>query len=275
VSRARAGAEPVCRRRNNDSGLPSHPAAKHKERMSGDRSCPLTVVIACHNEAGAIADVVRRCRAVCEPAAQLLVVDDGSADDTARIAEQAGAEVVRLSPNGGKGRALRAGFAASRGAWVATLDGDGQDLPEELPLLRAAAGPGIGLVIGSRFRGRLEPGAIRPINLAGNLGLTLLFDALYGRAISDSQAGFRLLDGDLARSLALRSSEYEIETEVLARVLRLGWRAVEVPVTRRPRASGVTDFRTIANGMRILGTMVRCRMDRVASCGLPAQPLDR
>lgn len=221
------------------------------------------MLVACHNEQTAIAEVVHRCRQACEPHTQILVVDDGSIDDTANQALQAGAQVLRLAVNGGKGAALRAGLQAAHGEWIATIDGDGQDDPAELPLLRAAVTADVGLVIGSRFRGKLERGAILPLNLVGNLALTATFDLLYGQPISDTQAGFRLIRGDLARGLQLRSSQYEIETEVLAQVLRAGWRVVEVPVTRRARVGGTTDFRRVANGLKILAMMIRCRFGQL------------
>ena len=219
----------------------------------------LSVVIAAHNEQGAIAAVVRRCREVLGPAVQIIVVDDGSTDGTAQLARDAGAQVLQLVPNQGKGRALAAGFAQTTGRWVATLDGDGQDPPDDLLRLWAARGDRVGLVIGARWNGKLAAGAVKPINLLGNLALTALFDLLFGCLVSDTQAGVRLLRGELARGIAWQSAQYEIETEVLARVLRRGWRVVEVPVTRRPRQGGSTDFRRVANGLRIVRTMLAVR----------------
>ena len=83
---------------------------------------------------------------------------------------------------------------------------------------------------------------------------------LFGHRITDSQAGFRVIRGDLARAMALRSDEYEFETEVLAKVLRRGLKVVEVPVTRSPRSAGRTDFRRVHNGLRILKTMLAERL---------------
>ena len=222
----------------------------------------LSIVIAAHNEQASIADVVRQCRAVVGPEAEIWVVDDGSRDATADVARRAGAQVLQLATNQGKGRALAAGFAQTTGQWVATIDGDGQDPPADLLLLLRARRDDVGLVIGSRFKGKLAPGAITPLNLLGNLALTALFDVLFGCTVSDTQAGLRLLRGDLARTIHWQSREYEIETEVLARVLRRGWQVVEVPVTRLPRMGGHTDFRRIHNGMRILQTMLAIRIQR-------------
>ena len=110
---------------------------------------------------------------------------------------------------------------------------------------------------GSRFIGKLETGAISGPNLVGNLAFTGLFDLLYGAKITDTQAGFRAVRGDVARSLVLESTEYEIETEMLAKILGQRLRVLEVPVTRRARAAGTTDFRRVRNGLRILATILR------------------
>ena len=229
--------------------------------MSNTPSADVSVVIAAHDEATTIASVVAGVRAALgQRLLEILVVDDGSTDGTGRVAEAAGAAVLRLSPNRGKGEALRVGIGRSRGAWLVFLDADGQDDPAEIPTLLAAVTPDIAMVNGSRFIGTLEGGAISAPNWVGNVAFTGLFDLLYGARITDSQAGFRAIRGDVARSLVLHSTEYEIETEMLAQVLRSGLRVVEVPVTRRARQGGTTDFRRIRNGLRILRTILTERV---------------
>lgn len=218
------------------------------------------VVIAAHNEAATIADVVRRATQAVGRGCTVIVVDDGSTDDTARQAESAGARVIQLSPNGGKGAALRTGIAESTGDWLVFIDADGQDDPDEIPLLLEHAWGDTVMVNGSRFIGTMRSGAISGPNWFGNLFMTGLLDLLFVAPITDSQAGFRAIRGDIARALPLRSVEYEIETEMLAKLLRAGHRVVEVPVTRDKRAAGTTDFRRIRNGLRILGTIVRERI---------------
>jgi len=224
----------------------------------------VSVVIAAHNEAVTIADVVQRSRAAVADTgfrcAEVVVVDDGSTDGTFTEAEAAGARTFRLAPNQGKGKALRTGIERSVGDWLVFLDADGQDDPAEIPLLLAKAGGDTVMVNGSRFIGRLERGAISRPNWVGNVAMTSLFDLAFGARITDSQAGFRAIRGDVARGLILDSREYEIETEMLAKVLRAGHTVVEVPVTRYPRAAGATDFRRIRNGLRILRTIARERL---------------
>lgn len=224
----------------------------------------ISLVIAAHNEAATIADVVERARvAIAEPC-EVIVIDDGSGDGTGDAAAAVGARVIRLSPNRGKGVALRTGIDASRGEWLIFIDADGQDDPDEIPKLLTEARHGVAMVNGSRFRGRLLEGAISGPNLVGNLVMTGLLDLAFLATITDSQAGFRVVHGPTVRALPLRSVEYEIETEMLAHLLRRRLRVVEVPVNRYRRAAGVTDFRRIRNGLRILRTIVRERLRPVA-----------
>ncbi len=220
----------------------------------------VSLVIAAHNEAGTIVDVLAQATAAIAEPCEAIVVDDGSTDNTADLATEAGAQVIRLTPNRGKGVALRRGIDASRGQWLVFIDADGQDDPAEIPLLLQAAHDGVVLVNGSRFKGSLRQGAISRSNLLGNLVMTGLFDLLFLARITDSQAGFRVFHGPTARAFELRAVEYEIETEMLAAALGSGMRIVEVPVTRYRRQAGATDFRRIRNGLAILRTIVAERI---------------
>lgn len=219
----------------------------------------VSVVIPAFDEAAAIAAVVRGARDVAG-VLEVIVVDDASRDDTAGVAAVAGARVLRLAHNLGKGAAVRRGVAAATGDVVVLLDGDGQDPPAEIPRLLAAIEAGADLAIGSRFLGRFEPGAITAIDRMGNRGLSWAFGALFGVALTDTQAGFRAARRELLASLLprLRARGFEIETELLAAAIAAGARVVEVPVTRRPRLHGVTRLRRVVDGLRILGCMLRC-----------------
>ena len=166
----------------------------------------------------------------------VIVVDDGSTDDTAANAEAAGAEVIRQVPNQGKGAALRAGFEralADGCAAVVTLDADGQHDPHEIPRFIAAytapgaSGPRPELIIGSRDFDRMPP-----VRRASNTIGTAAFSWAVGRHVPDNQSGYRLLGRRLMTAM-LESSEsgFEFEIEMIAVCIRNGWTLDWVPIS--------------------------------------------
>ncbi len=227
--------------------------------LTGSNLPEVSVVIPAYNEGHAIGGLVEAIRGIAGQQAEIIVVDDGSTDATADQAAAAGAVIVRLGSNQGKGAALRRGFEESAGTWVVTIDADGQDDPDDLPALLEAARNGADLVIGSRFVGTLHDGAISPLNALATRAFNTLINVLFGASITDSQAGFRCFSSELLAKLGSVATEYEIETEMLLLSLRAGATVVEVPVNRYPRSGGDTSFSRIRHGFRILGTIVRCR----------------
>ncbi len=202
-------------------------------RDPGTPAPRVLAVIPAHDEAPRIAAVV------CRAAAHLpvLVVDDGSGDDTATVARTAGAEVLELRPNQGKGAALRAGFrfALERGYdGTVTLDGDGQHDPEEIPLFLDAltpvgpAGPGPRpeLVVGRRDFRRM-PASRRIANTAGGWA----FSWAVGSDVPDNQSGYRLVGRRLmATVLASEEQGFEFEVEMLATCIARRWPISWVPI---------------------------------------------
>jgi glycosyltransferase involved in cell wall biosynthesis len=183
----------------------------------------------------------------------VLVVDDGSTDETASVAGAAGAEVLRQAPNQGKGAALRAGFgrALERGASaVLTLDADGQHDPARIPaFLEAWRERGAPLVIGRRDFSAM-PWSRR---LANNLG-TGTFSWAVGRHIDDNQSGYRLIAHPLLPGL-LRSREagFEFEVEMITLAIRAGlaidW--VPIPTIYEDQGSHIRPIAHVTNFLRV------------------------
>ena len=185
----------------------------------------LIAVLPAHDEAPRIGSVIggatRHVR--------VLVVDDGSTDETATVARSAGAEVLEQRPNQGKGAALRAGFrrALEVGAIaVITLDADGQHDPADLPRFLDAALADAELVVGQRDFGAM-PLLRRTSNAAG----TVLLSAALGRWIPDNQSGYRRIGRRLMSAmLESRDDGFAFEVEMIAVCLREGWPISWVPI---------------------------------------------
>ena len=186
----------------------------------------VVALIPAYQEGPRIGAVVERARAHLP----VVVIDDGSSDDTAGRAEAAGATVVHQLPNAGKGAALRAGFRyALDGGYSAavTLDADGQHDPDEIPaFLDVFRERRPELVIGKRAFGEMPP-VRRLSNTLG--GLTL--SAALGRNVPDNQSGYRLIGRVLMRAM-LESDEsgFEFEVEMIARAIALGLPIEWVPI---------------------------------------------
>jgi glycosyltransferase involved in cell wall biosynthesis len=189
----------------------------------------VAALIPAYNEAATIADVVRGVRPF---VSRVLVVDDGSSDGTGDEAREAGAEVVTHAGNLGKGHAVRTGLArllSGETTHVLMLDGDMQHLPGEAPrLVDAARETGADVVIGQRqFDPAGMPASRYHTNRIGSRALS----SFVGVAVDDTQCGFRLFRADILRKMRLSARGYDIETEMLIKLRRLGGRVTSVPVS--------------------------------------------
>ena len=193
--------------------------------------------------------------------ADVVVVSDGSRDDTAAKAEAAGARVEVLPENRGKGFALRRGIElalARAPRALVLLDGDGQHDPGDLPALFAAWDGGRGdLVVGARLEdaGRI-PRARYWTNYIGTRILTWMSEL----ELEDSQSGYRLLSSDLARRMRLRSDGYAIETEMLIKAGKAGARVAHVPV-RTIYNDEKSHFRPLLDTLRIALAAIQFKVD--------------
>ncbi len=192
---------------------------------------------------------------------EVIVVDNGSTDRTAQVAEEAGARVVREARRG-YGFACLAGIAsADRPDLFVFLDGDYSDHPDEMPLLLAPILRGeADLVIGSRMLGRRERGALLPQARFGNWLATRLIRLLFGVRFTDL-GPFRVVTRGALERMGMRDTTFGWTVEMQVKAARLGLRAVEVPVRYRRRV-GVSKITgtvsgTVRAGYKILYTIFR------------------
>jgi glycosyltransferase involved in cell wall biosynthesis len=210
------------------------------------------IAIPAFNEAATLGCVVAGVRAF----GPVLVVDDGSSDGSADVAEAAGAEVIRHPVRLGKGEALRTAMAAARrrgASHVLTLDGDGQHAPADLPLLLAAARAAPdALVVGGRLHGSQDRGLRLPIARRHAVRLAgLMVQWTTGLRVRDTQSGLRVYPLALLDEAPAIHGGFVFETEVLVSAAMRGVAVLEVPATMIPRATRRSRFRPVADGVAI------------------------
>ncbi len=202
------------------------------------------------------------------PGLEVVVVDNGSTDGTATIAEALRTPVplrVVREPRRGYGSACLAGVAALAGRppdVLVFLDGDYSDHPEEMPRLLDAISEGADLVIGSRVLGRREPGALLPQARFGNARACALIRGLYGHRYTDL-GPFRAIRRDAYERLGMEDRDFGWTCEMQVKALRRGLRVAEVPVSYRRRV-GVSKITgtwtgTLRAGWKILWTVFFAR----------------
>jgi glycosyltransferase involved in cell wall biosynthesis len=217
----------------------------------------IVALIPAYNEERFIGSVVLKARRY---TSLVIVVDDGSSDDTAKIAEEAGAQVVCHSHNRGKGAALNTGFqiACQLGAdVVVTFDGDGQHLPEELPrVILPICNGEADLVVGSRY---IEATSQVPLRRVwGHRLFNFLVNGLSGVPLSDSQSGFRAFSRPALQSLSFSSAGFSVESEMQLLARSHGLIVKEVPITIRyqdkPKRPVIHHGLMVLNGfLRLVG----------------------
>lgn len=199
----------------------------------------------------------------------VVVLDGNSVDRTRDLAVAWGARVLGQGAPG-KGNAVRGARASLQGDFVVMLDGDSTYAADAIPrVLEALERGGADVVMGSRLRGRVAPGAMSRVNRLGNLLLSALASLLYMRLCTDVCTGLWGFRAQALRSLPLESRGFELEAELFARAARAGLKVVEVPVDYMPRRGGTKLSRT-RDGLRIGWMLVRTRFAPPA--GPPAAP---
>jgi glycosyltransferase involved in cell wall biosynthesis len=219
----------------------------------------ISVVIPVFNEELTIGNVIERLAAVMQKIGfkyEIIAVDDCSTDKSLEISKNQNAQVFSLKKHMGKGYALRAGFAKAKGDITTTIDSDGSHRPEELPrLLAPILRNKADLVIGSRYLSQ-KPVATKKLNAAGVRLFNLLIKILTRAEVSDSQSGYRVMKSAVLRSMSLKSSEYEIESEMLVKTARQGFRVIEVPISFEQRTYGTSRLDPMVDGFKILLSIV-------------------
>jgi polyprenyl-phospho-N-acetylgalactosaminyl synthase len=228
---------------------------------ASNRHTDTVVVIPAFNESGRIAEVVAGVQGWFE---RVVVIDDGSRDDTAAAARQAGAAVLIHPVNLGQGAALQTGFewARRQGAdWVVTLDADGQHDPQEAAaMLQAARQNGWDVALGSRFLGRTEG---MPASRRVLLKSALAFQNLTtGLRLTDVHNGLRVLSCSALQTIVLRQNRMAHASEIVSQIASSGLRIGEYPVTIRYTAYSLAKGQSALGALNILFDLLIARLGR-------------
>jgi glycosyltransferase involved in cell wall biosynthesis len=221
----------------------------------------VSVIIPAFNEENCIRDILLETLEVLAKTGlsyEIIVVDDGSRDETVKVAKEYNVVVVENGVNLGKGAALKAGFLKATGDLIITMDADGSHKPKDLltlisPLLKDH----VDMTLGSRFNSEIGRNSTSKVHFVGNKIINMVILFLTGNYISDSQSGFRAYKRVAIKKLSLYSLRYEIETEIIVKMLRKGFRIKEVPINCEKRMHGYSKINGFNDGFKILKTILK------------------
>jgi glycosyltransferase involved in cell wall biosynthesis len=224
-----------------------------------DRPVKVCFLVPAYNEAATIGEVLSRIAAL-DLDSTVVVVDDGSTDETAAIAEAAGAKVIRQA-NQGKGAALRAAIAVAEGDIAVIQDADMEYDPAEVPeLIEPIVRGSADVVFGSRLRGGKAQRAYLFWHLVGNRFLSLVTNVLFNTTLSDMETGYKAFRLDVLRSLDLRENKFGIEPEITGKVCKRELRIYELPISYYGRTHDEGKKITWRDGFRALWVLFRVRL---------------
>ncbi len=232
--------------------------------MSKSASKKVALVIPAYNEGRVIQQVVRDLKTVFENTGYdtlVVVVDDGSKDDTADQARRGGAYVIKHILNTGSGGATATGlsYAQQNGFDIATTsDADGQHAPEDvLSGLNVIISGGVDLLIGSRL---IDKQGMSRVKVLGNKGLSFITYLLFGISVTDSQSGLRVFSRKALSELKWKTSGYEFCSEMLWRAKQLGLHIDEFPIKAIYTDYSVAKGQNNWNAFNIIKSLLRRRI---------------
>ena len=233
--------------------------------MTPDKGCKERgcVIVPAYHEARSIKAVVR---GIQRHIPDVIVVDDGSLDDTGMQAEAAGAKVIRHETNRGKGAALETGFRSARDGhfgYVITMDGDGQHAPEDIPhFLAAYAATGVPVLVGNRMN---DTRAMPVVRRMTNRFMSWLLSREMGQRVPDTQCGYRLYKLEVIPEARVESERFAAESEILIELSGKGLRIGSVPVATLygTEQSKIRPFHDSLRFFRMLYRIRKTRQSRV------------
>ncbi len=223
----------------------------------------VSFIVPAYNEAATIGEVLERVEAL-DLDKQIIVVDDGSTDDTPRLLETWSARngtIVLRQENRGKGSAIRAAIPHLDGEITVIQDADMEYDPAEVPgLIEPIQRGAADVVYGSRLSGGRPQRAYLFWHLLGNRFLSLLTNVLYNTTLSDMETGYKAFRTDVLRSLDLHEDDFAIEPEITAKVCKRNLRIYELPISYYGRTYAEGKKITWRDGFKAIVVLFRVRL---------------
>jgi glycosyltransferase involved in cell wall biosynthesis len=225
----------------------------------------ISFLIPAYNEAGTIAELINRVSAL-PFEKELIVIDDGSTDDTSAIVKAIAAErtdlVLIRQANGGKGAALRSGISRISGEITVIQDADLEYDPADVPALIEPIRQGVAdVVYGSRLSGGKPQRAYLFWHMVGNKMLSSIMGLLYNTTLTDLETGYKAFRTEVLRSLDPRKNDSAIEPEITAKICKQKLRIFEVPISYYGRTYEEGKKITWRDGVKALSVLLRVRLE--------------
>jgi dolichol-phosphate mannosyltransferase len=235
-------------------------AKESKQESKPRKATKISIIIPCYNEDPTVAEIIKRVKNVnlseSKVEKEIVVVDDGSTDKTAEILKNIeGIKVLTHKINKGKGSAIRTGLEVSSGDIFLIQDADLELNPAEYPtLLRPIINNEAEVVYGSRY---LENPHVNYLSMLANTAVTETANILYGINISDEAAGYKVFTKEIKDKIKLTCTRFEFCPEFTAKVSKMGYKIVEVPVSynyRKPEEGKKVGWK---DGFEALWTLLK------------------
>ena len=224
----------------------------------------LSIIIPVYNEKRRVEKVIDKIMSLNYIEKEIIVVDDASKDGSIQVLENIKSKhpeikVLFKKVNEGKGAALRDGFKVSTGDYVIVQDADLEYDPSEYKkLLDALNIEKTDVVYGSRFSGTYED--MSNLHYIGNKMLTLITNILFGVLLTDMETCYKLIPGNFARKVKIKSKRFNFEPEITAKILRAGLKIREIPITYKGRSKIEGKHITWKDGISALMTLIKFRL---------------
>jgi glycosyltransferase involved in cell wall biosynthesis len=242
-----------------------------EERRSNgadERAMKLSVIIPVYNEQNTFRTLFEKVQAV-EVDKEIIVVDNCSTDGTRDVLSELSSNrgeplrIVLQPQNYGKGTSVRVGIQLADGKYLIVQDADLEYDPQDYPKLLQAADEGARAVVyGSRLMAMGVQEHKSPLFYFGRTFLSDVFSLLYGQRITDVSTCYKLIRTDVAQSLNLKCSGFDLDFEISAKLARRGHRIHEVPISYNPRTAAEGKKLRLRDGWTALWTLVRCRFEK-------------